>query len=325
VEKLDLKDRKILYHLDLDSRQSFASIGKKVGLHRDSVADRVKKLQEKGIIYNFFTCIDFSKLGYNIYRYYFLYQFAPPEKRKEIIDYFVKIKNSLWVTSLEGHYDLSVYMGVKDVNKFYHIWDEAFRKFNKYFSKRAFSVYCSEKMYDYSFLLIEKYVERKDFENVAETGGKPAVKTDDFDFKLLKLLSTDARIPIITLAEKLKCSTQTVNNRINNLKKLSVIAQFKVEIDFTKLEYKLYRLDINLNEDVNKQPIIDIIIKNPHTRSVYGSIGDAADIEIEIILNDVNHIHQLIESISQKNPNSIKEYKYHSILKRHKNVTIPEI
>jgi DNA-binding Lrp family transcriptional regulator len=33
MEKLDLKDRKILYYLDLKSRQSFSAIGRKIGLH----------------------------------------------------------------------------------------------------------------------------------------------------------------------------------------------------------------------------------------------------------------------------------------------------
>jgi DNA-binding Lrp family transcriptional regulator len=32
--KIDAKDRKILYELDINSRQSFSKIGKKVGLHR---------------------------------------------------------------------------------------------------------------------------------------------------------------------------------------------------------------------------------------------------------------------------------------------------
>ena len=61
-----------------------------------------------------------------------------------------------------------------------------------------------------------------------------------------------------------------------------------MEIDFSKLEYKLYRLDINLNEGVKKQPIINFIVNDPHVRSIYGSIGDAADIELEIILNILN-------------------------------------
>jgi len=42
-----LKDRKLLYHPDLDSRQSFRFLGRKVGLSKDIVASRVKKLQGK--------------------------------------------------------------------------------------------------------------------------------------------------------------------------------------------------------------------------------------------------------------------------------------
>ena len=67
MEKLDLKDRKILYELDLDSRQSFRSIGRKVGLSKDIVATRVKKLDENGVITGYCTIVDYSKLSYNLY------------------------------------------------------------------------------------------------------------------------------------------------------------------------------------------------------------------------------------------------------------------
>ena len=66
--KLDIKDRKILYHLDIDCRQSNTQIGKKVGLKKDVVAYRVKKLQEEGIIKNFYTEIDTFRLGYDVFR-----------------------------------------------------------------------------------------------------------------------------------------------------------------------------------------------------------------------------------------------------------------
>jgi len=62
--KIDKKDRKILYHLDRNSRQSFSSIGKKVGLHRSNVIHRIEKLKKEGIIFNFPTYVDISKLGY---------------------------------------------------------------------------------------------------------------------------------------------------------------------------------------------------------------------------------------------------------------------
>ena len=52
---IDKKDRKILYQLDLDSRQTVTQIGRKVNLKKDVVSYRIKKLIKKGIIKNFYT------------------------------------------------------------------------------------------------------------------------------------------------------------------------------------------------------------------------------------------------------------------------------
>ena len=61
MEKLDLKDRKILYELDLDSRQLFRAIGKKVGLSKDVVNSRVKKMHGRGIIKGYYAVVYFAK------------------------------------------------------------------------------------------------------------------------------------------------------------------------------------------------------------------------------------------------------------------------
>ena len=79
MEKLDLKDRKILYHLDFDSRQSFRSIGKKVGLSKDVVISRINKLQEKEIIISYITEYDYLRLGLTALRFYFKFQYVTPE------------------------------------------------------------------------------------------------------------------------------------------------------------------------------------------------------------------------------------------------------
>ncbi len=68
--KIDLKDRKILYQLDLNSRQSLTQIGKNVGLKKDVVSYRIKRLQDEGVIKNFWTVINTFKLGYNVFRIY---------------------------------------------------------------------------------------------------------------------------------------------------------------------------------------------------------------------------------------------------------------
>ena len=50
--KIDVKDRRILYHLEYDARQSFRNIARKVGLTKDVVSTRVKKLKESGKDYD---------------------------------------------------------------------------------------------------------------------------------------------------------------------------------------------------------------------------------------------------------------------------------
>ena len=132
MEKIDIKDRKILYQLDIDSRQSFRSIGKKVGLSKDVVASRVKKLQENGIIKYFFTAIDSSKLGYTSFRFYLTFQRTTPEIKQEIIEHFVNNKYSWIVLSLKGKYDLVVTIWIKDINDFYAFWEETLRKYRYY-------------------------------------------------------------------------------------------------------------------------------------------------------------------------------------------------
>ena len=104
--KIDVKDRRILYHLEYDARQSFRNIARKVGLTKDVVSTRVKKLKESGIIFNFYTVIDVYKLGYTSYRFYLKYQYTTPEIEKEIIDFFVRSKLSNVVASVGGSYDL---------------------------------------------------------------------------------------------------------------------------------------------------------------------------------------------------------------------------
>ena len=55
MEKLDLKDRKILYHLDLNCRQSNAQIGKKVGLSKQVVDYRIRRMEDERIIIGYWT------------------------------------------------------------------------------------------------------------------------------------------------------------------------------------------------------------------------------------------------------------------------------
>jgi len=320
---IDKKDRKILYQLDIDSRQTVTQIGKKTNIKKDVVSYRIKKLIEKGIIQNFYTVIDSSKLGYTSFRIYLVFQRNNPEIEKEIVNYFVENKYTWLVCSLKGRYDHDVIVWVKEINDFYSFWRKTIQKYHQYFEKQIVSIYNQSLTYRNSFLLKDEYnkADRVKYEIV---GGGKKVKIDDLDFRILKILASNTRISTVKIAEILNSTSITIKNRIKKLIKLDVIQGFRVNIDFSKLGYYFYKAEIQLEDYKKREEIIKYITKNAHLIMIDESVG-VADLELDFIVENVNIFYDIMNDLSNKFPGAIKNYKYFDVSKIHKLIYIPEI
>ena len=307
MEKVDLKDRKLLYELDYDSRQSFSQIGKKVGLHKNIILYRVKRLMERGIIRYFYTVIDSFKLGYNSFRMYIVFQNTTPAIKKEIIDYFSNNQHTWWVGTFEGSYDLAVVMWVKDLHDFHVFWEETLKKYRQYFLDQIFCNYVRLHLFRHSFI-VNKY-DKKDRETFEITGGGRKVKTDDLDFQILELLAKNARMPTIDIAKKLNSTVDTINSRIKKLIKLDVIQGFRVSIDYSKLGYQFFKVNINLNKYNNRGRIISYIKNDPHLIMIDKSIG-YFDLELDFWVDNLDQFHEIMNNLTIKFSDSIKNYSY---------------
>src|SRR3989344_5775270 len=103
---LDVKDKKILYQLDINARQSASEIGKKVGLSKQVVAYRISKLAETGIIQKFYAVYDTSKLGFATYKIFLRLQNVDVKRQSEIIGYIKNHQNIQFFMSCDGMFDL---------------------------------------------------------------------------------------------------------------------------------------------------------------------------------------------------------------------------
>jgi len=319
MEKLDLKDRKILYHLDLDSRQSFRSIGRKVGLSKDIVASRVKKLLENGIINNFYTYIDTSKLlGIISFRCYFSFQNVSPEIKKEIIDYFVEDKCTNTVHTILGNYDLIFFIYAKTLPEVYSFWDKTLEKYGDYFSKKVFSAFYQESYYDYLFLLEEKEYKKTNRKFLQQWyDDQKIVETDDLDYQICKIISENSRMQTIEIAKKLNSTVVTIGNRMKKLKESGIILGFRTSINWPKLGYYYYKLDIELKRYNERNKIINYLKENPNLKYYIKTIG-YVDLEFAFVLNNAHQLHQIMEDLSCKFPDTIKNYTYFSSVKTYK-------
>jgi DNA-binding Lrp family transcriptional regulator len=321
MEKIDLKDKKILYELDYDSRQSFSKIGKKVGLHKNVVAYRIKRLKKQGIIRYFYTVIDSFKLGYNCFRFYIVFRHITPLIRKEIIKYFVNNKYTWWVGSFEGSYDLAIVMWVKDLHDFHTFWEKTLKKYRHFFQKQIFCNYVQLRLFRHSFILDE--YDKSDREKFEITGGGRKVETDELDLQILELLAKNARIPTIEIAKKLNSTVDTVNSRIKNLFTFDVIQAFRVSIDYSKLGYQFFKVNIDLTDYNQRERMISYIRYNPHLIMIDKSIG-YYDLELDLWVKNLEQFRQIMDDLTIKFPNVIKNYSYVHDPKLHKMLYIPE-
>ena len=99
---LDLKDRKILYQLDIDCRQTNSEIGKKVGLSKQVVDYRIKRFLKDGIVTRFATVIDTYKLGFSKYKIYLSLENASTEIIKQIIESLKSHDKTEWIATCSG-------------------------------------------------------------------------------------------------------------------------------------------------------------------------------------------------------------------------------
>ena len=64
--KIDALNWEILDHLQENARASFATIGREVGLTAPAVAERIKKMEDLGILEGYKAVVSYTKTGYQL-------------------------------------------------------------------------------------------------------------------------------------------------------------------------------------------------------------------------------------------------------------------
>ncbi len=318
--KIDLKDRKILYQLDLNSRATLEEIGNKVDLSKNVVAYRINRLLKMGVIRNFFTIINPFKIGYFSIGFYLVYQYATSDLKNEIIKYFVKDKNTWFVASLDGRFDLGVSLWVKDLKDFYLRWENVLKKYRSYIADHMFINYVQAHAYPHSYLLDEcRDADRKE---LMFTGGGEQVKINDLDIQVLRVLSSNARMPTIEIANKLNISAGVIKHRIKKLEKLGVIQGYRLAMDISKLGFKDFRIDFDFKDYNQRKQIVRYIIRNPHLTDIFTSIGHA-DLQLHVRVKNIDTVHKIMNDLNIAFPDIVRNYGYIHISKIYKQNYMP--
>jgi DNA-binding Lrp family transcriptional regulator len=311
--KLDLKDKKILYELDLNSRATLNEIAKKVGLSKQVVDYRLKNLIKNKIIKQFYTVINFSKLGYTQYKLYLKFQNVNVEKEKEIIDFWTKNKNSVWVASCRGKWDLAVSILAKEINDFGEILSNFINSYGLFVLEKDILIT------QISTVFTKAYLTEKEKKKFTYGGKNESYELDNIDEKILMILSTNSRITILEMMEKLNLTRDVINYRMKKLIKENIISQYRVLINLDKINHKLYKIILRLHSltPEKEKQLITYVSSHPHGTQYLKLVG-SWDAELEFEVKDDEQMHEILLEIRNKFSEIIRDYDTILIHQEHK-------
>ncbi len=302
-EILNLKDRKILYELEQDSRQSLTQLAKKVGLKKETIFHRIKNLESKGIIKSYLTEIDIYKLGYQYYPVLIRFQNTTLQIEEEIFDYLKNSSYTAWLTKCEGAWDINLTLIAKgnfDLDKFFNnfLW-----RYNQYISDKHIFITTEIHYFKRGFWL------NRETHQIVSTGGIDAGLSEK-ELQLLRILSKEARKPIVEIAKKLKDNPKNIAYKIKKLERENIIQGSRILVDFSKMGYKFYKIWFSLKDltDENFKKLMNYFKNHPNIIWVTKFIG-FYDLSIEMEVKDVEEFRKILDQIKERFSNLIKKHE----------------
>lgn len=321
--KIDFKDRKLLYELDIDSRQPVSDLGRKLRLSKDAIIYRINRLKEEGMIQSFHAVIDVGKLGFISFRLYLKLQNTGLEKEREIIDYLRSRNIVTWLVSIDGEYDLGMWVLVKTVGEANELWRDLSERYRDNIAKRSLTIFTKVTYYPRSYLIdAQKNTAAFVFITPPSQGGESVV--DETDIEILRLIAPDARVSIVDLARKLRLTPKTVAAKIRRLERERIIIGYRTLFDIKKLGYCYFKLHITLRLTTPEKikAFRDRLRAHPNVTYDNEVLG-GDDIELDLQVRDIEELRAIIDGLRTDFPDLIRDHKHMRFYKEHKFLFLP--
>lgn len=315
---IDLRNRKILYQLDLNCRQSNGEIAKKIGISKDAVGYRIKQMEKDGVIRGYSTVIDSAKLGFTLYRVYLNLIDTSPESISKMIEFLQKDKSTWWIARLDGIWDFIFGAWVKSNAEFREFYAKFCSRFRKYIKDSMICPLTYYRQFSKSYLLGAQRIEKNE-----SIGGGEKAEFDKKDIAILSILSKNARAQLIDISAKINLDSMAIFRRIKKLEEKGIIQGYRVDLNLPLLKRDSYSVKISL-KDYSEIEEIEKHIKNmPEMISITEAVG-GYDIEFDIEVENSEQYFRIMDELEQKFA-SIREITYFRIIRSHKILYMPEI
>ena len=323
--KIDNKDKDILRLLNENARLTSKFIGASTHISREVADYRIKRLMKNGLISGYITIVDDKRLGYDSYMLLLKLQNYTIDDEKRIIDFLKDHKFTKWVLKCSGEWDIQTIITTKNKTHLASIIDEidkfCGKNLRKYDLAIVINLLTPENL---SFMMSKpsQDINLKNLPAINKDIDYTLADIDEKDRKLLKALATDARAPIVKIANQIGLSADATNLRMKKLKKIGVIKKFQTVVDLSTLDYLLYSVFLKINNynPERENSIRTFFYSVPDLTFAERIIGNW-DVRIQISCSTPQKFESIMQKIREFLGADLKYYNFTLMIKEFKRVS----
>ncbi len=288
--KMDKLDLQILAELDTSARSSMKNIADSVSASREVVNYRIKNLEKRGVIRGYHALFNFSKMGYLIFRADIRFKNMSSETENKMEEFLENSKSASAIMKTENVWDMTVMYMTRDFSEFREEWDRFERRFKSNIMEKNHAVVYEIVYHGRGYL--------------GKSGWKKHIgisareKIDSTDIELMKILSGNAREPLVKIAEKLSMTAANVSYRMKRLEDMGVILCYRADLDLRKLGMKYYKVGIELEKKDNEGSLREFISSHPNITYEDMTIG-GSNIEFDLEVESEYRFKEIVDEIKK--------------------------
>lgn len=244
-------------YLEFNSRQSFSSIAKGVGLSKESVRYRIKQLEDKGVIQKYKVVIDIKKLDYLVCHIFITLNNPDIDVEEQYLQNLNKFPFVRAIIKYNGDFDYEIAIIGKNIDELDENITMLLGGISKFVKRQE--VLLITKNYVVRNLpnsFINFKIEHKknskvknlDKKNI-KTGLKKInlIKLDDKDVKILTEIKDQANAPIYKISQNTCLSSDIISYRLKKMKEQKFILSYTTAFNYHALSYQMYAILLNMN------------------------------------------------------------------------------
>lgn len=304
--KLDLKDKKILFELDKNSRANLSEIAKKVRLSKEVVFHRINRLTDEKVILRFLTIPATYRLGLTGYKVYLRLTDSSMKNLDSFIEYLKKEKTVYWTSICKGRWDLIFGIWAKNIHEFFVAYNKMLDKFSKYIQEKELSIIVENIQYN------RRWFYSDGLAPVEFTFGEKEekVELDEKDQKIIDFLAINSRMKLVNLSEKVKLNPKVVAYRIKEMEKKGIIKGYKIFLNSSLMGFNTYKSFVffkNINEE-RKGEFIDYCKRLPNIINIVVTFAPW-DLEMMFETKEDKEYYKIMDDIKEKFSDIVKFYE----------------